>query len=355
MSKITRCIADFAEKAEQELQATVGPKKLLLEKSRGYYLEELLFTTLVIAVKHYESKPHKFNRSQLQIIAAINKELLARQNPANTFKLHVETITQIAKLVKKLDKPTGAKGYLWEIINWGNNSEFYQVIIGILVRFPINKIMYLQLKENNKEQILQSMVTRLTQAMERNRLELAFVRQTIARSKVEAEVKVNSPQSVDFDSVLQTGDANRIQQSLVKLTFCYAQLTAEQFDIKAFDNQHRTWLHWAAKVNNAVAIQILIDRNAEVNALDKTGCTPLHYAVQANAYEAVEALLTRKALLGIKSANGYTPLELANSDNKVDQRVITLLSQAARSSEQCSSSTDAKESIMKTKSTLTMS
>jgi ankyrin repeat protein len=64
----------------------------------------------------------------------------------------------------------------------------------------------------------------------------------------------------------------------------------------------------------AATVAALIEAGADPNAIDKSGVAPLHRAVRTRCAAAVEVLLDRGADVRRKNNNGSTPMQLATAN-----------------------------------------
>ena len=81
------------------------------------------------------------------------------------------------------------------------------------------------------------------------------------------------------------------------------------------DSQSRLPLTLAVQMGNTEAIQLLIEREADVNTVDEvTGRTPLHFAVELGELGAgiVEFLIRSGGQLNVLDGSGLTPIHLAS-------------------------------------------
>ncbi len=75
-----------------------------------------------------------------------------------------------------------------------------------------------------------------------------------------------------------------------------------------------TPLLWAAVTGQAVAIELLISRSADLNAVDRDGGTALHAAAFLGHVNAVDVLVRNGASLNIANKRGTTPPDAAIVD-----------------------------------------
>lgn len=86
--------------------------------------------------------------------------------------------------------------------------------------------------------------------------------------------------------------------------------------ITAHNKDGWTLLHVAAHDTNTTAIQLLLDRGADVNSRANDGSTPLHFAIQRDrGTESAALLLTHGADINARDKQGNTPLNLAVRDS----------------------------------------
>lgn len=83
-------------------------------------------------------------------------------------------------------------------------------------------------------------------------------------------------------------------------------------------------LHSAAFNNSSDAINLLLDKGAELEPRNQYGCTPLFWAVLNNSVDAVNLLLERGADIEAKDEDGDTPLHHAALHNSPDAIKVLL-------------------------------
>ena len=86
-----------------------------------------------------------------------------------------------------------------------------------------------------------------------------------------------------------------------------------------------TPLLWAAVTGKAEAIELLIQRGANVNAVDRDGGTALHAAAFLGHEKAVETLLQNGAKVNAANSRGETPLDGAVVDEGTTRFIASLL------------------------------
>lgn len=95
------------------------------------------------------------------------------------------------------------------------------------------------------------------------------------------------------------------------------QILITRDDIHAqFENQ-QTFLHFAAKIGDVIAIRILIEKGARINAKDVNGMTPLHHAAYSGHLFAVKILLQYKADINAQEKRGITILQAAICNSQI--------------------------------------
>lgn len=99
------------------------------------------------------------------------------------------------------------------------------------------------------------------------------------------------------------------------------RLLAYGADVNAVSQKGLTALHTAAKNNNIIAINYLLDHKAVMNCRNDNLRTPLHLAAVYGKVEAVKLLLERGAKYTLTDENGLTPLQL--SKNSEIQKLMT--------------------------------
>ncbi|XP_064116145.1 inversin-like [Macrobrachium nipponense] len=85
-------------------------------------------------------------------------------------------------------------------------------------------------------------------------------------------------------------------------------LSVPKCNVDLTDNQFRTALHWACSRGVTTIVGRLLDRGAHIGAVDLYGATPLHYAAQLNHADTVELLVRRPCVRDDPSKEGYTAL-----------------------------------------------
>lgn len=97
-----------------------------------------------------------------------------------------------------------------------------------------------------------------------------------------------------------------------------AALLDQGADIHAFDSPAReTPLHLAAGCGRARAVQLLLERGADLERRNDFAWTPLHRAVHSGDLPTVHVLLDRKAALEPRDRRLWTPLHWAAADDRV--------------------------------------
>ena len=88
-------------------------------------------------------------------------------------------------------------------------------------------------------------------------------------------------------------------------------------------DQNRTPLHVAAEGGHRDVVQLLLEKNAEIETTDDNGWSPLHLAVQWDHIDVVQFLLEKNAEIEAKAKLGHTPLFLAVIRSQIE--VVQLL------------------------------
>ncbi|KAH9052184.1 ankyrin repeat-containing domain protein [Lactarius vividus] len=145
----------------------------------------------------------------------------------------------------------------------------------------------------------------------------------VAQVLLERGVDVNS-RNVDGKTPLHMAPA-------FKHRFGAAQLLVERgADVNAQDNVHETPLLLASSVLDLESVRMLLDNGANVNAEDNRGQTPLHRALwrgdypDGDRFRAVELLVERDAEVNRPNNDYETSLHLASRDVSLEKAWILL-------------------------------
>lgn len=95
--------------------------------------------------------------------------------------------------------------------------------------------------------------------------------------------------------------------------------------VSAKDKGGQTPLHYAAWMDHAGIVELLLANKAEVNATDGKGRTPLHWAAHEGYKDVAQLLLANKADVDATGEDGWTPLH--NASHKGHMEVADLLRQ----------------------------
>ncbi|MFC1716254.1 ankyrin repeat domain-containing protein [Candidatus Poribacteria bacterium] len=137
-----------------------------------------------------------------------------------------------------------------------------------------------------------------------------ILRQHNAKSGYELQ-----PLRDDIWIAARTGNMEAIKQHLVKGA-----------DVNDMDRKFGvTPLSWAALLGQTVAIELLIQRGADVNARGRDGGTPLHGAAFLGQTEAAELLIQKGADVNARDNNGATPLDASAMDWEITRFVAAFL------------------------------
>ena len=145
-------------------------------------------------------------------------------------------------------------------------------------------------------------------------------------------------QSLDGSTALMLG-ARHLNND-----FVHEMLRADA-NANLLDKNGYTALHWAAAVDNAVAIQTLITHSADLDYPNCRGETPLFIAAKEGSAECVKALLQNSASLQITDFFGRSPNIIASERLHKDiEHILTNPAQA------CKQKMDAKSNLVYIKS-----
>ena len=87
------------------------------------------------------------------------------------------------------------------------------------------------------------------------------------------------------------------------------------FDFFRRDKDGESGLMKAVRKGHTKAVQILLDKGADINAIDDSGHTALMFSVAEGHNDIVKVLLDRGAHINAKNNYNQTPLHLASSSN----------------------------------------
>lgn len=88
-------------------------------------------------------------------------------------------------------------------------------------------------------------------------------------------------------------------------------------DVNHVNENKESSLHLACRENNTEVVKLLIDHKARINVKSKDNTTPLHIAVRNGNIEIVEALLSCGAVTDCQDKQGKIPLQLAVEQRRV--------------------------------------
>ena len=103
-----------------------------------------------------------------------------------------------------------------------------------------------------------------------------------------------------------------------KLSYKYynkRMTTRNNGKVQSHDKENRsgyTPVHYAAGLNLAEAIAMLIDHGAMINILDNGGNTPVHYAAGQNSSKASAMLIDHGASINIANNRADKPIDTAS-------------------------------------------
>lgn len=131
-------------------------------------------------------------------------------------------------------------------------------------------------------------------------------------------------QDSEGNTPLHLALSHELEQSYV-LFFCSYEL-----NLKIKNEEKQTPLHVAVLVKNQEAVELLINKGADLNINGNAGQTPLHVAISAKNQDAIKLLIEKGADLKIKDNYNQSALDLATSMN--DQAAILLIKNKIESS-----------------------
>lgn len=94
-------------------------------------------------------------------------------------------------------------------------------------------------------------------------------------------------------------------------------------DVNAKDTNDDTPLHNASVEGYLETVKFLISKGADVNAVNKISMTPLHVSTWVHRYKVVKYLLSKGANKNVKNFEGDTPFDLAKI--KEDRKIMSIL------------------------------
>ena len=104
---------------------------------------------------------------------------------------------------------------------------------------------------------------------------------------------------------------------------CLAPLITAGADVSVTDKNGWAAVHWAAALNDVVALELLLQHRANINAETSRCETPLFIATKENNEQFVYALLKHSAKRSVEDAMGRTALDVARQHNFAN--VVVLL------------------------------
>ncbi len=122
------------------------------------------------------------------------------------------------------------------------------------------------------------------------------------RALLERGFDVNTVEAERFD----TGLIVAVRERAAKVFRLLVDTPGVHIDARSRNGD--TALMIAAYLSDAVAVQALLERGAEVN---RTGWTPLHYAASSGSILVIRVLLDHAAYIDAESPNKTTPLMMA--------------------------------------------
>ena len=146
---------------------------------------------------------------------------------------------------------------------------------------------------------------------------------------VSAQCLINA--GADLDSVDYGG------HSSLHWAICNSKAGEELFDYLlslgsdplVSDRRECNGLHYAARANNAVALEKILERGPDVNSVDSFGWTPLYWAAASTrvSTQVIKALVRKECNIEMKDKDGRTALDLAIMfDNSESVAILTDLS-----------------------------
>lgn len=142
---------------------------------------------------------------------------------------------------------------------------------------------------------------------------LCFLVAVSAVAIEKATLDESEPKTDSIWSAAKTGDIKAIKQHL-----------ADGVGVNARDGELGvTPLTWAALLGQTEAIELLIQKGADVNARNKDGGIPLHGAAFLGETEIVILLIQKGADVNAKNNNGETPLDAVAAEWSEEIKGIT--------------------------------
>lgn len=86
--------------------------------------------------------------------------------------------------------------------------------------------------------------------------------------------------------------------------------------IKVKNQDGKTLLHLAASIGQSDVVQLLLDKELDIDAFDSNKNTPLHFAAENDKIENVKVLLKNGAFFNAENLDHQTPLDLANREGQ---------------------------------------
>lgn len=107
------------------------------------------------------------------------------------------------------------------------------------------------------------------------------------------------------------------------------QLNVDGLDINKCDNSGRTSLSWAAQRGDAIAVNLLLEHNADPNLTTPAGMAPIHFAVEALAPTCIAPLLAHGADSFAVDHNKHTTLHFAVSYHDDEAYLLRIIQAGA--------------------------
>ena len=195
-----------------------------------------------------------------------------------------KVLTDLNKAAKESDSKN-----IEELVNFGQDINEK---ISIFSQAPIHKVIEGNIKTTNNKKDKEETLAKQKENKEK-----------VLREMLDMGADPNIRDSNGWSALhyaCQLGDLNSVQILLEK-----------NAEIDSYSNNKRIPLHLAANMNYPDIVKCLLEKNSNPNYKDNTGCTPLHLAAKQGNTKCIEYLLQNNAYLYSVDFRGWSILHYA--------------------------------------------